>query len=131
MAILQKGELSNSTIGERSFFEGRFMIKGSLRIDGKFEGEMLEVDQLVIGPKGKVKTNIKATNVMVEGIVIGNITAKNRVYLLPQSKILGDIKTPELIVQNGVILEGKCNVSNNLDSPSKEYFEKIYKENEH
>ena len=130
MALLQKGENTNSTIGEKSFFEGKFLIKGSLRIDGKFEGEMLEVDQLVIGPMGKAKTNVKATNVVVEGMVIGNIFAKSRVYLLPNSKIFGDIRTPELIVQNGVILEGKCSISNNLDSNSKDFFEKLYHEDE-
>ena len=51
---------ANTTIGEESFFEGRFAIRGSLRIDGRFEGQALLVDQLQIGPKGRVKTNIIA-----------------------------------------------------------------------
>nr|MBP9043938.1 polymer-forming cytoskeletal protein [Spirochaetota bacterium] len=44
-----KAEGMNSTIGEGSFFEGKFYISGSLRIDGKFEGEIKTDDELVIG----------------------------------------------------------------------------------
>ena len=64
---------ANSTIGEKSFFDGRFLVKGSMRIDGKFEGNILLVDQLQIGPNARVRTEIKATSVVVEGVVIGNI----------------------------------------------------------
>jgi cytoskeletal protein CcmA (bactofilin family) len=64
--------------------------------------------------------------VIVEGIVAGNITARNRVMLLPTSKILGDIKTPELIIQNGVILEGRCMISNDLKHSAKDLIELEY-----
>lgn len=126
MAILPRGDATNSTIGARSYFEGRFMVKGTLRIDGKFEGQMLDVDQIFIGPNGKVKTNIYASNVVIEGMVIGNITAKNRVFLLPTAKIYGDIRTPELIIQNGVILEGNCHISKDLKTKVKDLCEKLY-----
>ena len=96
----------NSTIGEESFFEGRYAIKGNLRIDGKFEGESLLVDQLMVGAKGRVKTNVFATSVVVEGLIIGNITASRRILLLSTARVLGNINTPELIIQDGVILEG-------------------------
>ncbi len=76
---------ANTTIGEESFFEGRFAIRGSLRIDGRFEGQALLVDQLQIGPKGRVKTNIIATSVVVEGLIIGNITSSRRILLLVNS----------------------------------------------
>lgn len=128
MPILPKGEMTNSIIGIKSFFEGRFMVKGTLRIDGKFEGMMLEVEQLFIGPTGKVKTDIKASNVVIEGMVIGNITAKSRVFLMPTARIYGDIRTPELIIQNGVILEGRCHISKDLKTGVKELLERKYNE---
>jgi cytoskeletal protein CcmA (bactofilin family) len=55
-----------TTIGEQSVFEGRFAIRGSLRVDGTFEGQALVVDQLAIGPKGRVRASITATSVVVE-----------------------------------------------------------------
>ena len=123
------GDIANNLIGENSYFTGRFLINGSLRVDGRFEGKYLQADQLYIGPTGKVKTNINAVSVIVEGLIIGNINASNRVLLMPTAKIYGDIKTPELIIQNGVILEGLCNISNDLKSSAKDLIETEYEKN--
>jgi cytoskeletal protein CcmA (bactofilin family) len=117
---------ANSTIGEEAVFEGRFAIQGSLRIDGKFEGEVLHVDQLQIGPKARVRTNITATSVVVEGIVLGNITAYRRILLLSSARVLGDLMTPELIIQDGVVLEGKCTISHVQIENTQEYVESLY-----
>jgi len=119
-------EVTNSTIGRDSYFTGRFYINGSLKIDGKFEGKSLQAEQLYIGVTGKVKTNVIANSVIIEGIVMGNVTARNRVMLLPTAKIFGDIKTPELIIQNGVLLEGRCTISNDLKHSAKDIIEVEY-----
>jgi cytoskeletal protein CcmA (bactofilin family) len=117
---------ANSTIGEESFFEGRFAIRGNLRIDGRFEGRSLHVDQLQIGPKGRVKTNILATSVVVEGIIIGNISASRRILLLSTARVLGEIKTPELIIQDGVILEGRCTIGHKQIENAPAYIQSLY-----
>jgi len=116
----------NSTIGENSFFGGRFLVKGNMRIDGVFEGKALLVDQLEIGAKGRVKTDISATSVVVEGIVIGNIAASRRILLLSTARVLGDLKTPELIIQDGVILEGRCTISHVRIDDTQSYIESLY-----
>lgn len=123
------GDISNNIIGENSYFSGNFHINGSLRIDGRFEGKFLQAEQLYIGRDGKIKTNINAVSVIVEGLVIGNINASNRVLLMPSAKILGDIKTPELIIQKGVILEGRCAISNDLKSSAKNLIGTEYEKN--
>ena len=117
---------ANSSIGEQSVFEGRFSVRGSLRIDGTFEGQALQVDQLQIGPKGRVKSNIFATSVVVEGIVIGTIAASRRILLLSSARVLGDLKTPELIIQDGVVLEGKCTISHTQIDNTQAYIESLY-----
>lgn len=117
----------NTIIGENSFFEGRFMVNGSIRIDGKFEGEMLKVSHVTIGVKGKVRSNISAMNVVVEGVLIGNIDAKVRVMLLPTSRVYGDITTPEIIIQQGVLFEGKIKIVQDRSISVKEEIEKIYR----
>jgi len=117
---------ANSTIGEDSFFGGRFAVKGNMRIDGTFEGNALLVDQLQIGPKARVKTTIDATSVVVEGLVIGNISASRRILLLSTARVLGDLKTPELIIQDGVILEGRCTISHVHIDDTRAYIESLY-----
>jgi cytoskeletal protein CcmA (bactofilin family) len=117
---------AGTTIGEQSVFEGRFAIRGSLRVDGTFEGQALLVDQLAIGPKGRVRAAVTATSVVVEGIVIGTITASRRILLLSTARVLGDLKTPELIIQDGVVLEGRCTISHVQIENTPRYIESLY-----
>ena len=117
---------TNSTIGENSYFGGRFLVKGNMRIDGAFEGKILLVDQLQVGPRARVKTYINATSVVVEGIVIGNISATRRILLLSTARVLGDLKTPELIIQDGVVLEGRCTISHVQIDNTRSYIESLY-----
>jgi len=106
-----KGDAVNSTIGEGSIFEGKFYISGSLRIDGKFEGEIKTDEELVVGETGKVKTNIDAKSVVVAGTVIGNIKADEEVRLLETGRVLGDIVAPAISIQRGVMAQGHVTIT--------------------
>jgi len=106
-----KGDIINSTIGTGSVFEGKFFISGSLRIDGKFEGEIKTDDELVVGVTGRVKTDIVARSVVVAGTVIGNIRADEEVKLLETGKVLGDITAPAISIQRGVVAHGTINIT--------------------
>jgi len=123
---MQNNVQVNSTIGTDSYFGGRFLVKGNMRIDGTVAGRVLLVDQLEIGPKARVKTSISATSVVVEGLVIGNISASRRILLLSTARVLGDLKTPELIIQDGVVLEGKCTISHVQIENTPRYIESLY-----
>lgn len=125
---MPRTEGTKTVIGENSFFEGKFYINGELQVDGKFEGTSIFIDTLVVTQKGRVKSNIKANNVIIEGIVIGNISAKNRIMLFPSARILGNIKTPELIIQKGVVLEGKCTILHDEEKTPTELITKLYDE---
>jgi len=118
-----KSDSLNSTIGEGSVFEGKFYISGSLRIDGKFEGEIKTDEELVVGETGKVKTNIHAKNVVVAGTVIGNIVADEEVKLLETAKVLGDIETPILTVQRGVVSHGVVTITGGQKKDVKKLIE--------
>ncbi len=119
-------ESANCLIGEGSVFEGRFFVDGSIRIEGKFQGEIKTGDQLVIAPTGKVKTDIEAKRVVVAGTLIGNITASEEVNLIESGKVLGNITTPKLVVEPGVVTDGKVTItataSDNVESVIKDSF---------
>ena len=104
-------EESNCIIGEGSVFEGKFYVNGSILIKGKFHGDIKTNDQVHVGPTGKVKTDIMAKKVTIAGTLIGNIIATEEVNLIQTGKILGDISTPRLIVEEGVITEGKVTIT--------------------
>ena len=103
---------TENIIGENSVFEGSITLSGALRIDGTFHGKELNMEHITIGKTGKIKSEIKSQSIVVEGVVSGNINCSTRAMLLPTAKILGDISTPELIIQNGVIWDGHCRISN-------------------
>jgi cytoskeletal protein CcmA (bactofilin family) len=121
-----KNDSMNSTIGEGSIFEGKFYISGSLRIDGKFEGEIKTDEELVVGETGKVKTNIDAKSVVIAGAVIGNIRAEDEVKLLETGMVLGDIITPTLTIQRGVIAQGHITITGGQKKDVKKLIEESY-----
>ena len=103
----------NSFIGPGSFFEGCFYIAGSLEVDGKFEGEIKTNGTVIVGKSGKIKTNIHAKDVVMEGTMVGNIMAENTVRLETTGKVLGDISSPIVHIAQGVIAKGQINIIGN------------------
>jgi len=118
-----KNENSNCVIGEGSIFNGRFYVNGSILIEGKFQGDIRTDDQLVVGPTGKVKTDIVARRVTVAGTLIGNITASEEVSLLHTGKVLGNISTPKLTMEPGVVTEGRVTITSGLSDEARKIIE--------
>ncbi|MDH5718096.1 MAG: polymer-forming cytoskeletal protein [Spirochaetia bacterium] len=108
---MAKPNETNSIIGEGSVFEGKFYISGSLKVDGKFEGDIHTDETLVIGETGKVKTNIKAERVVLAGTLIGDIQAREEVRLTETGRMMGNIDTPVLNLSRGVVFKGSVNIS--------------------
>lgn len=103
---------SNSLIGEGAVFEGKFYVAGSFRIDGQFEGELKVEDHLFISPVGRLKTDTVYTKtISVAGIFIGNIDASEEVHLLSTGRVLGNIKSPKLIMEPGVVVQGQIDIT--------------------
>jgi cytoskeletal protein CcmA (bactofilin family) len=121
-----KNDATNSVIGEGSIFEGRFYVNGSILIEGKFQGDIRTDDQLMVGPTGKVKTDIQARKVIVAGTLIGNILASEEVSLLHTGKVLGNITTPKLTVEPGVITEGKVSITSGQSEDARKVIEESF-----
>ncbi len=121
-----KNETSNCVIGEGSIFDGRFYVNGSILIEGKFQGDIKTDDQLVVGPTGKVKTDIVARRVTIAGTLIGNIVASEEVSLLHTGKVLGNISTPRLTVEPGVITDGKVTITSGQTDDTKKLIEESF-----
>jgi cytoskeletal protein CcmA (bactofilin family) len=119
-------ESTNCTIGEGSIFEGRFFVNGSILIEGKFKGEIKTNGELIVGPTGRVRTDITARRVTVAGTVIGNITASEEVNLAQTGKVLGDITTPRLNVEQGVITDGQVTITSGKGEDVRSLIEEAY-----
>lgn len=102
-----KGEI-NTLLGRGSEFEGKLTFEGTVRIDGKIKGEIFSDDILVVGEGAEVQCEISVGVIIVEGNVTGNIRAKRAVELHAPARVKGNIVTPSLFIDKGVIFEGNC-----------------------
>lgn len=81
----------------------------NLRISGEFEGELETKGILIIGEKANVKAKIiKGENITIGGKVKGDILSSKRLVLSSTAKVIGNVETPVLIVNEGAILKGEC-----------------------
>jgi cytoskeletal protein CcmA (bactofilin family) len=109
----------NTLLGRGSEFEGKLMFEGTVRIDGKLSGEVLSNDILVIGEGAEVHAEIDVGTVIVEGRVEGNIRAKTSVELHAPAHVRGNITTPSLFIDKGVVFHGSCNMESQIGEPEE------------
>jgi cytoskeletal protein CcmA (bactofilin family) len=101
------GEI-NTLLGKGSEFEGKLTFEGTVRIDGKLAGEIFSDDVLVVGEGAEVRAEVDIGEIIIQGTVIGNVRAKRSVEIHAPGKVKGDITTPSLQIDKGVIFEGRC-----------------------
>src|SRR5438128_5058787 len=106
-----QGEI-NTLLGRGTAFEGKLTFEGTVRIDGKLVGEIFSDDILVVGEGAEVKAKIEVGTLIVEGNVEGNVRAAKLVELHAPARVRGNIETPSLFIDKGVIFEGACKMEN-------------------
>jgi cytoskeletal protein CcmA (bactofilin family) len=98
-----------TTLGKETSFSGILRFNDSLRISGKFEGEIDSLGKLFIDSEAVVNARrIRASSVVIGGVVHGDIEAADRLEMLPSAKVYGNVRTSKLRIADGVIFEGKC-----------------------
>jgi cytoskeletal protein CcmA (bactofilin family) len=100
------GEI-NTLLGRGSEFEGKLTFEGTVRIDGTLKGEVFSEDVLIVGEGARVEAEIDIGQIIVQGTVVGNIRAKRGIEILAPGRVKGDVTTPSLQVDKGVIFEGR------------------------
>ncbi len=119
MAVLKRDEYGASTselnvhdvhtiLGPESSFEGKLVFDGTVRIDGNFKGQIKTDNVLVIGQGARVEATVEVGSIIINGEVIGDVTAKQLVEIHAPGRLRGNITTPQLMIAKGVIFEGSC-----------------------
>jgi cytoskeletal protein CcmA (bactofilin family) len=110
MAVTHRSEAVgeiNTLLGRGSEFEGKLTFEGTVRIDGKLSGEIFSDDVLVVGEGAEVHAEIDIGEIIIQGTVVGNIRAKRGVEIHAPGRVRGDITTPSLQIDKGVVFEGR------------------------
>jgi cytoskeletal protein CcmA (bactofilin family) len=100
------GEI-NTLLGRGATFEGKLTFEGTVRVDGKLKGEVFSDDVLIVGEGAYVEAEIDIGEIIIQGTVVGNIRAKRAIEIHAPGRVKGDLHTPSLQVDKGVIFEGR------------------------
>lgn len=91
-------------------FRGVFTFDGTVRIDGRLEGEIHSKGTLLVGEQAIIKGIITAGTLVSSGKIQGNITASEKVQLLKPAVLIGDIQSPMLLIEEGAHFHGMSNM---------------------
>lgn len=94
-------------IDQGSEFEGKLSFKDTVRIDGRFRGEITSENTLIVGESGEIDATIRSKNVVVSGAVTGNVSASAKVVLHKTARLEGDLETDCLVIEEGAMINGQ------------------------
>jgi cytoskeletal protein CcmA (bactofilin family) len=97
-------------IDQGSEFEGKLTFKDTVRIDGRFRGEISSENTLIVGETGAIEATIRSNTVVVSGAVEGNIIAGHQVVLHKTARVHGDVTAPSLIIEEGAVFNGQISM---------------------
>jgi cytoskeletal protein CcmA (bactofilin family) len=110
------GQDVTTLLGRGSEFEGKLSFEGTVRIDGKLTGEIFSDDVLIVGEGAEVKAEINVGSIIIEGTVHGNIHAKRSVEIHTPGRVRGNITTPSLYMEKGVLFDGNCQMESSASA---------------
>jgi cytoskeletal protein CcmA (bactofilin family) len=94
-------------IDQGSEFEGKLSFRDTVRIDGRFTGEITSENTLIVGESGEIQATIRSNTIAISGTVIGDVLANRKVVLHKTAVVDGNVETPSLMVEEGAVLNGQ------------------------
>lgn len=101
-------------IGNDTTVKGEITSKGTVRIDGRFEGN-LAAESVIIGEGGYLLGDITSRSLIAAGRITGNVRAADSVEIQPKGEVCGDIYSSRLTVADGGIFEGRSYMQKNRE----------------
>lgn len=122
---IKEGRLSGF-VGHGTVLNGDTTFETMLRIDGQLTGSITsDGGTLIIGTNGRVDANVTVATANVNGIVNGDISATDKIHLGRTAKVIGNIKAPKLVIDEGALLEGNCTMLKSREQHDKSTAEHI------
>jgi cytoskeletal protein CcmA (bactofilin family) len=108
--IIETSELTGF-LDDGTEFVGQMKFTGTMRIDGKYEGSIKSDSTLIVGESAHIKVEmLEVGAISINGYVEGKIIAKERIEVHSKGRVLGTIKTPSLVIDDGAVLQGQCDM---------------------
>ena len=92
--------------------KGQIISREDLTIDGEVEGTVeLQENRLTVGPNGRVQATVKAREIVVLGTIHGNVEATEKIDIRKEAKLVGDIKTSRIVIEDGAYFKGSIDIT--------------------
>jgi cytoskeletal protein CcmA (bactofilin family) len=101
---------ATTVIGATMRIKGSLKTTENVNLNGEFEGQMDIQGRLVVGPEGKAIADLKVGELLVAGLVKGNVDAEQRVSLKQGANLQGDVKTPGIVIEDGAFFKGGIDI---------------------
>ncbi len=98
----------NTLVGQGSSFKGEVVVQGFFRVDGDFQGSITTEGRILISPSGRIKGTLTGRDIVVGGVVKGDLYATERITLLASALVVGNLYAPRILMERGVLVEGYC-----------------------
>ena len=98
-------------IGTDTKVEGTLITHSSVRIDGSVVGGVCADGTVVLSQSGQIEGNVIAENIIVAGVIDGNLTIKDKTNIEPSGEVYGDISTSKILIDEQSVFQGKCNMN--------------------
>ena len=103
---------NSASIGKSVMVKGQIFSREDLVIDGEVEGTVeLQEHRLTVGPNGKVSAAVKAREIVIVGTIHGNVDASDKIEIKKDAKLVGDIKTARIVIEDGAYFKGSIDIT--------------------
>lgn len=102
----------SAALGKNVTVKGQIVAREDLTIDGEVEGTVeCHEHRLTIGPNARVQSNLKAREIVIHGSIQGNVEAADKIDIKKEAKLVGDIKTSRIVIEDGAYFKGSIDIS--------------------
>lgn len=100
-----------TVLGAGAVIEGTVKINHDIRVDGTVKGKLSVDGDLIVGNTGLIEADIEVVSTKIGGKIIGNLSARERIELEENASITGDIRTKDLVINEGAVFHGNCSMN--------------------
>src|ERR1700758_4137381 len=102
----------SAALGKNVTVKGQIFAREDLTIDGEVEGTVeCQEHRLTIGPNARVQAGLKAREIIIHGSIQGNVDASDKIDIKKEAKLVGDIKTSRIVIEDGAYFKGSIDIS--------------------
>ena len=102
--------MANTVIGSTIVIDGEVSGDEALVVQGTVKGRIATSESVYVENSATVEADVEADSVEIGGVVTGNVTAANRVEIKPEAKMVGDVKSPRILIADGALFKGNIDM---------------------